>query len=410
MKSTKPSLIAVFITLMVEVVGTGIIIPVYPAMLMEISGDDLGAVSLYAGYIFFLYYLLQFLCIPLLGALSDRFGRRPLLLLAVAGSVVSYFLAAAAPTLIWMFISITFVAVTASTFANAAAYIADITDLDSGERAQRFGVLGAAAGLGIIVGPLLGGWLGVAYGPRMAFVVAGGLATANLLFRYVFVAESLVPEERRAFQWARANPVGNLLELRKFPLLFGLLSAYALVSIGGDARGNAWTFFTMEQFQWDAQMVGYSLSALGLAGAISQGLLIRLLIRLRGPYATVYLSLSCYFLGFVGISFAASGWMMYPMIVLVAVGTLVLPTLQGIMSEYVPANAQGELQGALYSLNALVSIGGPLIMTRLFYYFTAAEAPVYLPGAPFLFGAVLLLGSLVVAAISLSGPKVDAPT
>ncbi len=394
----KAALGFIFITLLIDVIGIGIIIPVLPKLIEELIHGDLSDASRYAGWLTFAYAIMQFLFSPVLGGLSDRFGRRPVLLLSLFGFGLDYLLLVFAPTITWLFIGRLVAGIMGASFTTATAYIADVSTPEN--RARNFGMIGVAFGLGFIIGPLLGGVLGQ-YGSRVPFVVSAVLTLLNWLYGLLVLPESLAPENRRPFNWRRANPVGSLAQLRKYPVIMGLIGALLFVYLAGYATQSTWTFFTMERFGWNEAWVGYSLAFVGLMVALVQGGLIGLVVPRLGPNRSVYLGLLLYALGFLLFAFATQSWMMFAFIIPYALGGISGPALQGIISGQVPANEQGELQGALTSLVSLTSIVGPPFMTNLFAYFTDSPAHLYFPGAPFLAGALLCLVSVVLARRSL---------
>lgn len=384
--------------MLIDVIGLGIIIPVLPKLIEEMIGGDLSMASTYAGWLMFAYATMQFLFSPIIGALSDKFGRRPVLLISLFGFGIDYLLMGFAPTIAWLFVGRLISGITGASFTTATAYIADISTPE--KRAQNFGLIGAAFGLGFIIGPVLGGLLGH-YGARIPFFAAAGLALLNTLYGYFILPESLDKEHRRKFEWKRANPVGSLKRLSHYPVILSLVVSLVFIYIASHATQSTWTFYTMEKFKWNEKMVGYSLGFVGLMIAIVQGGLIRIVIPKLGQKKSIYIGLTLYVIGFVCFAFATKSWMMFAFVIPFSLGGICGPALQGVMSGQVPANQQGELQGALTSLISVTSIVGPLLMTNLFSYFTAADAPIYFPGAPFLMGAVLTLFSVLFAVRSL---------
>ncbi len=401
-KTSRNALIFIFITVLLDVIGLGIIIPVIPALIMELTGEGLSRASIYGGWLLFVYSLMQFLCAPIVGSLSDRFGRRPVLLLSLTGFGLDYILMGLAPTIGWLFLGRFLAGITGASTVTASAYIADVSPSD--KRAQNFGLIGAAFGLGFIIGPVIGGLLGE-YGARIPFFAAAGLTLLNVLYGFFILPESLPPEERRAFAWSRANPLGTLQEMRKYPVLVGLAGALVLLYLSSHATQSTWTFYTMEKFDWSEREVGYSLGFVGLMVAIVQGGLTRVLIPRIGPRRAIFVGFTLYIIGFLGFAFADAGWMMFAWVVPFSLGGLAGPALQGIMSNQVPKNSQGELQGAITGLVSLSAIVGPPVMTYLFGYFTSDAAPFYFPGAPFLTGALLVLGSALLAIRPLRGSQ-----
>jgi DHA1 family tetracycline resistance protein-like MFS transporter len=395
----KAALGFIFVTLLLDVIGFGIIIPVLPKLIKDMIGGTLSQASIYQGWLMFAYAIMQFIFSSVLGNLSDRFGRRPVLLIALFGFGVDYLVLAFAPNIAWLFVGRILAGITGASFTTATAYIADISTEEN--RAQNFGMIGAAFGLGFIIGPALGGVLGQ-YGERIPFFAAAGLALLNGLYGLFVLPESLKPENRRAFDWKRSNPISSLRNLGRYPIILGLVGSYVCINIAGFAAQSTWTYFTMEKFHWNLAWVGYSLAFVGFMVALVQGGLIRFINPKLGQKRSVYLGLLLYALGFVLFAFASRGWMMFVFLVPYCLGGIAGPALQGIMSGQVPANEQGELQGALTSLISLTSIIGPLLMTNLFSYFTDVKSPVYFPGAPFLMGAVLTICSVLLAMRSLS--------
>lgn len=395
----KAALGFIFLTLLLDVIGIGIILPVVPRLIQHLTGGTVSDAARYGGWLVFAFAVMQFLFSPVLGNLSDRFGRRPVLLLSLLGFGFDYILVAFAPSLAWLFVGRLIAGVMGASFTTASAYIADISTPET--RAQNFGMIGAAFGLGFIIGPLLGGVLGK-HGTQLPFLVAAGLTFLNVLYGYFVLPESLPAEKRRPFEWSRANPIGSLKLLKRFPVIMGLVASLLFIYVAAHATQSAWTYYVMEKFKWDEAWVGYSLCAIGLLVALVQGVLIRRINPALGQKRSVYLGMLLYAVGFVLFAFATKGWMMFAFLVPYCLGGIAGPALQGIISGQVPANQQGELQGALTSLMSLTSIVGPPLMTNLFAYYTSPKAPIYFPGAPFLLGAVLILISLGLAVRSLS--------
>jgi DHA1 family tetracycline resistance protein-like MFS transporter len=394
MKAARPALGFIFVTLLIDITGLGIIIPIIPKLVMELTGGTLSQASGYGAWLLFSYAIMQFVCSPIVGGLSDRFGRRPVLLASLFGFGVDYLVMAWAPTLAWLFAGRILAGMLGASFTTASAYIADISPPE--KRAQNFGMVGAAFGLGFIIGPVLGGVLG-SYGSRIPFFVASAFSLVNWLYGYFILPESLQKENRRAFDWKRANPLGSLRHLGKYPVIAGLIASLVLIHIAAHSVQGTWSYYTMEKFRWTEKDVGYSLGWVGLVVAIVQGLLIRSIIPRLGQKKGIYVGLGFYCAGLLLFGLATEGWMMYAFMLVYGLGGIAGPSLQGVMSSEVPLNEQGELQGAVTSLVSVTSIAGPLIMMNLFSYFTSPSAPLYLPGAPLLFGAFLTLISTVLA-------------
>lgn len=392
--SKKAALGFIFITLLLDVIGFGIIIPVMPVLIEELIHGDLSAASRWGGWLTFAFAFMQFLCAPILGNLSDRYGRRPVLLFSLFGFGIDYILIAVAPTIGWLFVGRIIAGITGASFTTASAYIADISAPE--ERAKNFGMIGAAFGLGFIIGPVIGGLLG-SMGSRVPFIAAAVLSLLNWLYGYFVLPESLDKANRRNFTWKRANPIGSLMHLRKYPALSGLIISLMLIYIAVHSVQSTWAFFNMEKFRWDERMVGISLGVVGLLVGLVQGGLIRIVNPRLGNERSIYIGLAFYSLGLVLFAFASQSWMMFAFLIPYCLGGICGPALQAVISNHVPPNEQGELQGALTSLMSVTTIIGPPVMTNLFAYFTQKGAPVYFPGAPFLLGAVLMLASTILA-------------
>ncbi len=384
----------IFVTLLLDITGIGIIIPVIPKLISELIGGSLSDASRYGGWLLFTYAFMQFIFAPIIGGLSDQYGRRPVLLASLFGFGMDYLFLAYAPTIAWLFVGRMIAGIMGASFTTGAAYIADVSTPE--KRAQNFGLLGAAFGLGFIIGPVIGGLLGQ-YGSRVPFLAAAALTLLNWLYGYFVLPESLKPENRRPFSWKRANPAGALRHLQKFPVISGLIISLVLIYIASHAVQGVWSYYTMEKFSWNEAQVGYSLGAVGLVSAIVQGGLIRVIIPKLGKERSVYIGLLLYCIGFTLFAFASEGWMMYVFMVPYILGGIAGPAIQGLISTQVPANEQGELQGGLTSLQSVTPIIGPPLMAGWFAYFTKDTTELYFPGAPMLMGAVLSLVSTVLA-------------
>ncbi|MCC6726830.1 MAG: TCR/Tet family MFS transporter [Saprospiraceae bacterium] len=390
-----PALGFIFVTLLLDVIGFGLVIPVVPGLLEEMTGGDLATAANWGGWLMFVYAAMQFLFSPVIGGLSDRYGRRPVILASLFAFGVDFIITGLAPSVWWFFAGRVLAGITGASFSTATAYIADVSPPE--KKAQNFGLIGAAFGVGFIIGPLIGGVVSAHFGLRAPFFVAAGMVLINWIYGYFILPESLAPENRRPFDWKRANPIGSLLNLKRYPVVLSLAGALMAIYIAGHANQSTWTYITMKKFGWGTEMVGYSLAFVGLMTGIVQGGLTRVVLPRFGSRASLYFGLSVYTIGFVLFAFATKSWMMFAFMVPFALGGFAGPALQGIISNQVPANEQGELQGSLTSLIALTSIIGPLLMTWLFSTFTKADAPVQFPGAPFLMGAFLCLVSLLLA-------------
>lgn len=400
--SRKAAISFIFVTLLIDITGLGLIIPVLPKLIEQLTGGNISDASKWGGWLTFTYAFMQFIFSPVLGNLSDRYGRRPVLLFSLLGFGIDYIFLSFAPTIGWLFVGRTIAGITGASFTTASAYIADISTPEN--RAQNFGVIGAAFGLGFIIGPMLGGFLGQ-YGARIPFLVAAGLSLLNALYGFFVLPESLPVTSRRKFEWKRANPIGSLLHIKKYPAISGLVGSLVLVYLAAHAVQSNWTFFTIEKFGWSEMMIGFSLGIVGILTAIVQGVLIRYINPKLGNERSVYIGLALYALGLLLFAFAGKSWMMFVFLIPYCLGGIAGPALQSIISGHVKHNEQGELQGALTSMISVTSIVGPLLMTNLFAYFTRPTAPVHFAGAPFLLGAILMLSSSIVAYSVLKSEK-----
>ncbi|MBI9035260.1 MAG: TCR/Tet family MFS transporter [Bacteroidales bacterium] len=391
-KSSKASISFIFITILIDVIGIGVIIPVLPSLIQELTGGGLSDASKIGGWLIFSYALMQFVFAPVLGAISDKVGRRPVLLIALFGLGIDYLIHAVAPTIAWLFLGRILAGIAGASITTASAYIADISS--SEKRAQNFGMIGAAFGLGFIIGPVIGGVFSQ-WGVRMPFYFSAGLSFVNFLYGYIVLPESLSKENRRKFDWKRANPLGTLKQLKKNPVISGFVLSFVLLYMAGHSLNSTWSFFTMYKFSWTETQVGYSLGVVGVMVALVQGGLIRVVVPYLGDKRAVIIGFLFWISGMLAFAFANEGWMMYAILVPYCLGGIAGPTLQGIMSNQVHDNEQGELQGGLTSLVSLTSIIGPLIMTNAFAFFTKDDTPVEFAGAPFFLGAIFLTLSLI---------------
>jgi MFS transporter, DHA1 family, tetracycline resistance protein len=387
----RQSLAVVFVTALLSSIGFGIIMPVLPQLLMEVTGGGLSSAARYGGWLLFAYALMQFLLAPLIGNLSDRFGRRPVLLFSLLILGFDYLVMWWAPTFAWLLIGRLIAGAAASTYSTCNAFIADVSPPE--QRAQNFGLMGAAFGAGFVIGPVIGGMLGE-YGPRAPFLAAALLAFANLTYGALVLPESLAPERRRAFDWRRANPTGTLRALRRYPMVFGMVGAYFLFQLAHHVLPATWSFFTMEKFDWSPRQIGYSLGVVGVLMIFVQAFLLRAVLPVLGPRRAGIIGFTFGIVAFAGYAISTEAWMIYLFLVLGALQGFASPAMQGIMSNNVPANEQGELQGGLASMTSLTAIVGPPFMTQIFAFFTGAAAPFYFPGAPYVAAAVISVVAL----------------
>jgi DHA1 family tetracycline resistance protein-like MFS transporter len=389
-KAGRSALIFVFIAVLVDSIGFGIILPVLPGLIMQLTGVSVDRAAGYAGWLAFVYALMQFFCAPVLGNLSDSFGRRPVLLFALLALGCDYLIMGCAPVLGWLFIGRIVAGIAGASWTPAYAYVADITE--PARRAQSFGLMGAAFGIGFIVGPAIGGLLGN-LGARAPFFAAGGIALANTALGYFALPESLPPENRRPFHWARANPLGTLMQMRRYPVVVPMLAALFLWQLAHQVLPSTWAFYTISKFHWTSAEVGYSLAFVGAVMATAQGALTRVLIPwLGGERHAALAGMAAAMLGYFGYAFATAGWMMYLVGLTTFLFALTYPSLNALLSQRIPANAQGELQGAVACLYSLSAIVGPPLMTQVFAHSSAPTARLYFPGAAFVTAGLLTAG------------------
>jgi DHA1 family tetracycline resistance protein-like MFS transporter len=398
----KAALGFIFITLLIDITGLGIIIPVLPKLIEELIHGNISIASRYGGWLTFAYAIMQFLFSPFLGNLSDRYGRRPVLLFSLFGFAIDYVFLSFAPTIGWLFVGRIIAGITGASYTTATAYIADISAPQ--DRAKNFGLVGAAFGLGFIIGPVIGGLLGQ-YGSRVPFLTAAGLTFLNFLYGFFVLPESLPLENRRRFDWKRANPFGAFKHLKKYPAVAALSVSFFLLYMAGQAVQSVWSFFGIERFAWSEKIIGISLGIVGLLVGLVQGVLIRYINPKLGNTKSIYIGFGMYALGLVLFACATEGWMMFIFLIPYCLGGISGPALQAIITGHVPANEQGELQGALTSLISATAIISPVIMTSLFAHFTLKSTSLYFPGAPFALGAVFMVAAGVVAYNVLSKEK-----
>ncbi len=385
------ALIFVATPVLLDVIGFGLIIPVLPTLLIELTGESVSRVAIDGGWLSFLYALMQFVIAPVLGNLSDRFGRRPVLLAAVGVLGLDYLIMGFAPTLGWLFVGRALAGIAGASFTPAYAYVADVSP--PGKRAQSFGLISAAFGVGFILGPALGGALS-GLGPRAPFFAAAGLSLLNFVYGFLVLPESLARDRRRAFQWRRANPLGTLLQVRKHPVVLGLLGALFLWSVAHQVMPATWTFYTKFRFGWSEAMIGASLAVAGAIMATSQAVLLRFLTPRLGERRAALLGIAVAGIGYVGYATATASWMMLAWLGTWFFGATVMPNTNALMSHRVPPDSQGELQGAVASLYSLSSIVGPVLMTQLFGHFSAPAARPHVPGAAFFMASALTAACL----------------
>ncbi|GGY42977.1 tetracycline resistance MFS efflux pump [Parvularcula lutaonensis] len=383
-----------FITVLLSMIGFGIIIPIMPALLMDVTGENISGAAALGGWLYFVYALAQFIMSPIMGALSDRFGRRPVILISLTFYSLDFLLMALAPNYAWLVIARFLSGATAATYSTANAVIADVSPPE--ERSANFGMIGAAFGLGFIIGPVLGG-LFAEIDVRAPFFAASALGAVNVLFGYFALPETL--KQKRPFNWLRANPLGSVWSVGRHGIVLTVLGAYFLMQFAHNALPAVFAYFAKFQFQWSELDISLALAYVGLTAAIVQGGLTRKLIPVLGEARSVLVGATAMTVSFIGYAFfSPDGGFLYLWITVGALGGLMMPAMQGIMSHAVPADSQGELQGAIASVMSLTMMTSPLLMTNIFSRYTDSEGVIF-PGAPLVLGAILIVLSMIPFAV-----------
>jgi MFS transporter, DHA1 family, tetracycline resistance protein len=391
---SRAAMVFIIVTVMLDFLAFGIIAPVLPNLIIRFEGGNIARASDITGYFGFAWNLMQFLFLPLLGAWSDRFGRRPVILISCLGLGLDYIFMAMAPSLRWLFVGRLISGITASNISTAYAYITDITA--PADRAKKFGMLGAAFGVGFVVGPAVGGLLGQ-YNLRAPFWAAAGLSLANFLYGLLVLPESLPKEKRAKSAWHMANPLGSLTLLRSHPELAGLSIVAVLFYLAHQSLPSVWVLYSEFRYGWDTRSVGISLALVGVCAAIVSGAMVGPYVKKFGERFSLVSGLFYGFLGFAGFGLAWRGWGVLAAIPFIALWGVAGPAMQSLMSRRVDATSQGKLQGAVNSLRALTGMVGPLLFTQVFSLAIAEKARVHVPGAPF-----YLAGALVVLAMGMA--------
>ena len=401
------AIIFIFVTVLLNMIGLGVIMPVMPQLIQSVTGKDLANAAHWGGYLTFAYAAMQFIMMPIVGGLSDRFGRRPVLLTSLGAYAFDLFIMAIAPTIGIILIARLLAGAFAATFSTANAYIADITPPE--KRAANFGLLGAAFGLGFIIGPAIGGFFGEYYGPRAPFFFVAGLGAINFFFGLFVVPETLPQKDRRPFEWSRANAFGNFKQLQKYPVMVPVAGTIFLYQLAHWSFPSVWSYFAEERFQWSPGQIGTSLMFVGFTAALVQGGLTRIIVPKIGERAAALTGTTIAFISYFGFAFASTGTAVYALIAFSALAGITQPALQGIMSRTVPPNAQGELQGAIAAIASFSMVISPLMMTQIFSAFSAPDKPftifgttisktglgVYFPGAPFFFSGLIVMFAFI---------------
>lgn len=401
--SGKHALTFIALTMAIDMAGVGIIIPVMPDLIQSLSGGSVGEAARVGGWLVFAYAAMQFFCAPIAGNLSDRFGRRPVLLIALLGLAIDYLVMALASTLWVLFVGRVLAGVAGATWSVANAYVADVSDPEN--RAKNFGIVSAASAAGLILGPAIGGLLGD-IDTRAPFYAAAALTAMNMIYGWIVLPETLSQENRRLFSWKRANPFGGINHVRKYPIVLGILCALLLMQLATQSLVYIWAYFNKELFGWTAFQIGLSITFYGITLALVQGGLTGPVVKKLGEKTTALVGLGAGLVAYAIFSFASAGWMMYIGIVIGCIGGFTTPSMQSLMTKAVPANEQGELQGAITSSLAITVVLGPIIMTQLFAHFTRPDH-FYFPGAPFFVSAFLIIASAILFKAVTSNLKSD---
>lgn len=382
----------VCLVIFLDALAVGLILPVTPQLIAELTSLPNSRAAEMSGCLMFAFAGTQFFCAPILGGLSDRYGRRPVMLLALFGFALNYLLMALAPTLIWLFVARVISGACGATFPTANASIVDVTPPEN--RPRVFGLTGAALGLGFIFGPAIGGTFGE-YGARLPFWIAGAFTFAVFVYGYFTFKETLTPERRRDFDAARANPLGSVRSVARFPVVFALLIANFFFQLSSQSYTSIWAFFTIEVADWTPLQIGFSAAAYGFMVVAVQGALTGPVIKRFGEWRALWFGLTMALISYLGFSVANGPLMIYAFIVVGGMAGFLFPAMQSLMTKGIPENAQGELQGALASSFSLSAIIGPIAMTHIFSAFTGGTTP-HFPGAPFLAGAFLIVCAAIV--------------
>ncbi len=395
--SANRTLIFVAFIVFIDMMGIGLIAPVMPALLQEISGASVDDAAVIGGWLIFAYASMQFLFAPIIGGLSDRFGRRPVLLITLALLGVDYAVMAWAPTIFWLFVGRTISGVMGASWAAANSCVADVAAPE--DRGKLFGILGGAGASGFVIGPALGGLLGE-YDVRLPFVVAAIMALLGAAIGALILKETLPREKRRSFTLLRANPLGSVIQMAKTPLVAGFLLTFFVLQFAAQAQFGVWAYWLKERFQWGEWDIGLSIALYGIELAIVQGLLTGICIAKAGEKRTVLIGLAFAVPAYLVFAFAAADWLVYLGIFIGGFSGLAFPAMQQMMTRLISEDAQGELQGAVASTISLTAIFGPIVMAAIFAFYADRDG-FYFPGAPFLFGALLMLVSMIICLVTI---------
>ncbi len=398
-KSKQPALIFIFFTILIDMMGIGIIIPIMPKLITTLTGQELSDAALTGGGLIFAYALFQFLFAPVMGELSDHFGRKPVLMLALFGLGIDFFIHAFSPTITWLFLGRVVAGIFGASHTVATAYVADISTKE--DKAKNFGIIGAAFGLGFVIGPGVGGIVSEFWGVKAPFFVAGGLSLLNLLMGLLLIKESLPPEKRRKIEFAKMLPFVSFVHMKKYRGVIGFVIAFSLVNLAGQVMPSTWSFFTIEKFNWTEWEVAVSLMVVGLLVSAVQGFLTGKLVKKYGNRKVIITGFTLWTIGMFAIALSGNQIYLYAAVVPYILGGIAGPTLQGLTSDQVSDKEQGNLQGVLTSLVSLAAIPAPLMYTAIFSVYTGDDTGIYFPGVPYVLGAVILIIATIVVIYSL---------
>ncbi|WFR99621.1 TCR/Tet family MFS transporter [Rhizobium tumorigenes] len=400
----RRGLFLVFVILLLDIIGIAIIMPVLPAYLEELTGASISEAAVEGGWLLLAYAGMQFLFAPFIGNLSDRFGRRPVLLASVLTFAIDNLICALATSYWMLFVGRILAGISGASIATCSAYIADVSNDQN--RSKNFGLIGIAFGVGFVLGPIIGGFLG-GFGPRVPFFGAAFVSLVNFVLACFLLPETLEAKNRRRFDLSRANPFGALKQMRSYPGIGWIGLVFFLYWLAHTVYPAVWPFVSADRYGWNERQIGLSLGVFGIGGAVVMGFVMPRLVPVLGEWRTALVGLAFCTAGLAGYAFAWEGWMVYAVIVATALESVADAPLRSIASASVPASAQGELQGAMSSLSSLTTIIGPLIFTQLFGWFTGPSAPIVFAGAPYALASVFLLVALVVFVVRVRSKAQD---
>jgi DHA1 family tetracycline resistance protein-like MFS transporter len=405
--SNRSAVRFVVLTVLIDAIGFGIVMPVLPGIVMKLGHVGLAEATRIGGWLGVIYAAVQFLTGPTMGNLGDRFGRRPIILGALAGFAIDYALMGFAPTLGWLFLGRALAGLFGASFGPAGAAMADLSKPE--ERAKHFGMIGGAFGVGFVIGPAIGGLLGE-IGPRWPFYAAAVLAAGNFLLGLFAFPETHAPENRRPFQWKRANPLGALIALRGHRGVLPVAFASFWWALASMIYPTTWAYFAIAAFNWTPGLIGASLALVGLLMALAQVLLVGRVVKRFGERHSAEIGIGFAMCGFIAYALLRNGWFVFPVLALTAMQSLVMPSMSGMMSRRVPADAQGELQGFNGSIAALAAIIAPAIYNPALAWFTGPRAPFWFPGIAFAMATVAALVALIILMLMRRAPSGHLPT